>query len=322
MLDEPEIGPRGVPIDERMMDLKQEERAMSTPYSRLFTKLGLSDDKIVAVVIGDLCLSETAPIYRRGEEDWLAAQAFMISQVASLAESSDAPIISVGSIFNNWDVTPTLFKFALRVLPEMYAFPGPNDTQFGRCGMSQDSWASQLPNVKLIDQRTGIRDFAEFTQVDLSDKPYAKANPHAKRMQIVYAHNGDQYDEFMNEEVADAGYDVMLSDAGSLLYQTTNIHPLIEREPDDYAGFAYLVLASGAVQSHPLRTGRNKYTKKDDLLRGRTQKVARDMSAMLDYLDKTATNTKDIASLIRWAMVGNRMETEKYRQLLEQLDIL
>jgi hypothetical protein len=322
MHDEPEITPRGVPIDERMMDLKDIERSHATPYSRLFTKLGLSDDKIVAIVIGDLCLSETAPIYRRDEANWLDAQAFMISQVASLAESSDAPIISVGSIFNNWDVSPALFKFASRVLPDMYVFPGPNDIQFGRCGHIEDSWVGELPGVTLINGRSGIRDFAEFTQIDIHTDGITLSNQYAKRMQITYVHNGEYGDIPTRDMVLDAGYDVVLSDGWMACSGTTTIHPLIEREPDENAGYCYLILASGDVHRHPLRTARNKYTKIDDLFRGRTQKSSRDLSSMLDYLDRTATTTKDIASLIRWGMTGDRMETAKYKQLLEQLDIV
>lgn len=85
------------------------------------------EDRVVALLCGDLHISHKAPVARSAEEDWYEAQARPFIQLNRLVRQYDVPVICSGDVFDRWNVPPETINFALKYLPTMYAVPGQHD---------------------------------------------------------------------------------------------------------------------------------------------------------------------------------------------------
>ncbi len=90
----------------------------------------MSTKDIIAIACADLHLSLEAPIARRGEKNWLDAQARQLKELNDLAAQLNVPILCAGDVFDHWKVSPELINWAYDNLPEMYAIAGQHDTPF------------------------------------------------------------------------------------------------------------------------------------------------------------------------------------------------
>lgn len=82
---------------------------------------------VLALLVSDIHLSQTAPVARSLEPDWLAAQERILKQVKRKIELYEAPLIVAGDIFHRYNPNPELINWACDVLPKCYAIPGQHD---------------------------------------------------------------------------------------------------------------------------------------------------------------------------------------------------
>lgn len=83
--------------------------------------------KVLAVCVSDLHLSETPPVARSVEEDWLEVQAGYLLQLREIARANKAPIVCAGDVFDRWNAGPGIINVCLNTMPVMYAIPGQHD---------------------------------------------------------------------------------------------------------------------------------------------------------------------------------------------------
>jgi len=87
--------------------------------------------KIAAIVVADIHLSATAPVWRSTEEDWYKAMARPLTELRDLQHKYDCPVICAGDVFDRWNSPPELINFALDHLPkDFYAIPGQHDLPY------------------------------------------------------------------------------------------------------------------------------------------------------------------------------------------------
>jgi len=87
----------------------------------------MRERQVLAVCVSDLHLSETPPVARSAEKDWLEVQAEYLAQLRTIARTYKAPIVCAGDIFDRWNAGPGIINLALKSLPHMYAIPGQHD---------------------------------------------------------------------------------------------------------------------------------------------------------------------------------------------------
>ena len=83
----------------------------------------------LAVLCSDLHLRETAPS-SRAEKDWYAVMEAQLASLAHAAEALEVPIICAGDVFDKWNPSASLVRFAMEFLPQMYAIPGQHDLRY------------------------------------------------------------------------------------------------------------------------------------------------------------------------------------------------
>lgn len=82
----------------------------------------------IAVLLGDVHLSEKCPAARSSEKDWFAVMAGYLDQVKQVkAMLGQVPVVCSGDLFHAHDPGPRLINFALDHLFTMYAVPGQHD---------------------------------------------------------------------------------------------------------------------------------------------------------------------------------------------------
>lgn len=88
-------------------------------------------DDVIAILVGDMHLSDRPPIARSGEE-WYAAMKRPLDQLRALqAQHGGAIILYAGDITDHWRESPALVNFLLVHLPEGFAVPGNHDLLHG-----------------------------------------------------------------------------------------------------------------------------------------------------------------------------------------------
>ena len=82
----------------------------------------------IAVLLGDVHLSDKCPSARSSEKDWFGVMAGYLDQVKQLvAMLGGVPVVCSGDLFHVYDPPPRLINFALDHLFTMYAVPGQHD---------------------------------------------------------------------------------------------------------------------------------------------------------------------------------------------------
>jgi len=83
---------------------------------------------VIAILLADIHLSLTSPIWRSAEPDWMATQKRVLDEVKYIQKKYDCPILCAGDIFDWWDSKPELINFAMEHLPNhMHCIPGQHD---------------------------------------------------------------------------------------------------------------------------------------------------------------------------------------------------
>lgn len=83
--------------------------------------------RAVAILCGDIHLCHTAPLARGGEPDWYEAMARPLRWLRAVADTTGAPIVYAGDIFDRWYAPARLISWAIDNLPPGYAIPGQHD---------------------------------------------------------------------------------------------------------------------------------------------------------------------------------------------------
>ncbi len=95
-----------------------------------------SSKRVVAILCGDIHLSDNPPLARSGEPDWFEAMGRPLDELRELADSyaidnmKAVPILCAGDVFHKWKVSPHLINFAIDRLPTMFAVPGQHDLPY------------------------------------------------------------------------------------------------------------------------------------------------------------------------------------------------
>lgn len=79
------------------------------------------------ILASDIHLQARAPVARGGEEDWFAAMARPLAELAALKSRYGCPVVYAGDIFDKWNAPPEVINFAIANLPHGYAVPGQHD---------------------------------------------------------------------------------------------------------------------------------------------------------------------------------------------------
>ncbi len=84
----------------------------------------------LAVLCSDLHLRETAPS-ARAEKDWYEVMENHLNALGDAAyRCGNVPIICAGDVFDRWNPSSELVRFAIQHLPEMWAIPGQHDLRY------------------------------------------------------------------------------------------------------------------------------------------------------------------------------------------------
>ena len=85
--------------------------------------------KAIAVACSDVHLSETAPVARAGEPDWVAKQKEALLFVRSISEKLNVPMIIAGDLFHKAKAGPVMEITAIDALQELtpIMIPGQHD---------------------------------------------------------------------------------------------------------------------------------------------------------------------------------------------------
>lgn len=85
-------------------------------------------DRVVAVCVSDIHLSDKAPLFRSNEKCWYEAQERQLGELRRLSQChGGVPILVAGDIFHRWNPSPRLINFAITHMPHCYAVPGQHD---------------------------------------------------------------------------------------------------------------------------------------------------------------------------------------------------
>ena len=88
----------------------------------------IMQQEVIAILLADIHLTLSAPIWRSAEPDWFAAMKRPLDEIAILQKKYKCPIISAGDILTRWHSTPELINFAIKNLPNrMWGIPGQHD---------------------------------------------------------------------------------------------------------------------------------------------------------------------------------------------------
>jgi hypothetical protein len=93
------------------------------------------EERVIAILLSDMHLSEKPPQFRSAESDWFAVQRRMLDEIKRIQSKYSTvlcrlPIIFAGDLFDKWNSNANLINFALDILPEMYAIPGQHDLPY------------------------------------------------------------------------------------------------------------------------------------------------------------------------------------------------
>jgi hypothetical protein len=85
----------------------------------------------LAILCSDLHLRETAPS-ARAEKDWYEVMENHLNALYRAANNSERsiPIICAGDVFDRWNPSSELVRFAIQKLPKMSAIPGQHDLRY------------------------------------------------------------------------------------------------------------------------------------------------------------------------------------------------
>ena len=83
----------------------------------------------LAVLCSDLHLRETAPS-ARAEKDWYEVMENHLNALGDASRRWSTPIICAGDVFDRWNPSSELVRFAIQKLPLMAAIPGQHDLRY------------------------------------------------------------------------------------------------------------------------------------------------------------------------------------------------
>lgn len=126
-----------------------------------------NDNRVVAVICGDLHLSHTAPVGRAEKGvAWYEVMERYLSELSSIALNANGyanppvPIFYTGDFFDRWNSPPELINFTLRNLPNGNAIPGNHDLPFHDYqSMSKSAYAVLEAAGKIRTMTDGPNDF-------------------------------------------------------------------------------------------------------------------------------------------------------------------
>lgn len=82
---------------------------------------------VIGILASDIHLTLKAPLARRTEPDWLAAQNRPLREIANLAAKHKCYPFYAGDIFDRWNSPAELINWAIRWLPFGYSIAGQHD---------------------------------------------------------------------------------------------------------------------------------------------------------------------------------------------------
>ena len=83
----------------------------------------------LAVLCSDLHLRETTPS-ARAEKDWYEVMENHLNALGEASRRWSSPIICAGDVFDRWNPSSELVRFAVQKLPQMAAIPGQHDLRY------------------------------------------------------------------------------------------------------------------------------------------------------------------------------------------------
>ena len=109
----------------------------------------MTNKKPLFIVLSDLHLSETPPICREGEKNWLETQKNYFRTLANIHNKLKCPIIMAGDIFDYWRPSYSFVNFCGEFLPEkVYFICGQHDLQSNNISYYLNSGISALARMK------------------------------------------------------------------------------------------------------------------------------------------------------------------------------
>jgi hypothetical protein len=87
--------------------------------------------EVVGLFVADMHFSDTPPIARSCEKDWIQVQEEYVEQLWKIQRNYQVPIFIAGDIFNKWNSSPYLISAVISWLKgpnNIYAIPGNHDT--------------------------------------------------------------------------------------------------------------------------------------------------------------------------------------------------
>jgi hypothetical protein len=115
------------------------------------------EDRVIAVLVSDLHLSDRAPSFRSVEKDWFACMERQLGELDRLAKSFRAVIVCAGDVFHRWDPSPNLINFALKYLPFMYAIPGQHDLRnHNYSDVQQTAYWTMVETGRIVNVKPGL----------------------------------------------------------------------------------------------------------------------------------------------------------------------
>lgn len=140
------------------------------------------DGKALAIFCSDIHLTETPPIARSLETDWMEVQGRMLRQVGDIAKEMGCRIFCAGDIFDRWNPSPSLINWAIDNLPYMVAVPGQHDLPLHNYDDLKRSAYWTLVEAKTIENLDGIKRCGCYA---VSGYPWGKEIRESNRVILV-----------------------------------------------------------------------------------------------------------------------------------------
>ena len=117
-------------------------------------------DNPLFIALGDVHLSEQAPIIRSAEPDWFAAMGRQLKWLEELSEQFECPIVIAGDLFDRSMGSSRLINFALDALPFGYSIAGNHDLPYHSLDKMGISSYGAMVKARRITHIDGITAFS------------------------------------------------------------------------------------------------------------------------------------------------------------------
>jgi len=302
-------------------------------------------DKVIAILVSDIHLSQKAPRARRKEDSWFEAMRSSLQQLQQAAVHFNAPILCAGDLFDHWRASPELINFAINYLPEMYAIPGQHDLPLHNIDLIKRSayWTMVLcgrvhhveqTNPLVIENDIVLHGFPWDTKIE----PFEGKS---KKLHVALCHDyfwTDAHCYHTAPEDAEASkYRDKIKGWHAVAFgdnhkgfitkvngiEVMNCGGFMRRKSDekDYLPQVGLLCASGQIISHKLKVGHERFTTLQEEEEGlRKMLRVNDLQDFLMGLEDLQHKTFDFVDAIELAMKDKMIPHRVRRLILEALE--